>query len=128
MQIPSPSYGEVIGGLPASVSEVYEEARRCFSCRSYTGTVLLLRKLLMHIAVEHGAEPGGSFVSYVERLADDGYIPPNGKGWVDEIRKMANEATHELVTMGREDAERLLDFSEMLLRFVYEFPSRIRPS
>ena len=27
----------------------------------------------------------------------------------------------------KNDAEHLLDFAEMLLRFVYEFPARVRP-
>jgi hypothetical protein len=44
---------------------------------------------------------------------------------VDHIRKKGNEANHEIALMTRVDAEELLSFSEMLLKFIYEFPSRI---
>ena len=63
-----------------------------------------------------------------EYLSDKNYVPPDGKGWVDYIRQKGNEANHEIVLMTKEDAEDLINFSEMLLRFVYEFPSKVRPA
>jgi len=82
----------------------------------------------MNIAVNNGAKEGASFVVYVEHLASAGFVPPNGRGWVDHIRKKGNEANHEIALMTRVDAEELLSFSEMLLKFIYEFPSRIPAS
>ncbi len=79
----------------------------------------------MNVAVGLGADPNKSFISYVEYLADKGYVPPNGKGWVDHIRKKGNEANHEIRLMTQPDAEELISFAEMLLKFIYEFPSRI---
>ncbi len=86
---------------------------------------MLLRKLLMHIAVAQGAESGGSFQQYVSHLSDRGFVPPNGKHWVDHIRSKGNEANHELLHTERTEAERLLVFAAMLLRFIYEFPQRL---
>ena len=77
----------------------------------------------MHIGVEQGAEEGKNFIFYVNFLADKGYVPPNGKHWVDHIRKKGNEANHEIVLMERGDAKDLLIFIEMLLKFIYEFPN-----
>ena len=79
----------------------------------------------MNIAVAQGATPGESFASYVEHLAKAGFIPPNGKGWVDHIRLKGNEATHEIKVMTLADAEDLIAFLEMLLKFIYEFPLRV---
>jgi hypothetical protein len=81
----------------------------------------------MNVAVSQGAEAGNTFISYVEYLAANGYVPPNGKGWVDHIRKKGNEATHEIVLMSKDDAQELISFVEMLLKFIYEFPSRVPP-
>ena len=50
-------------------------------------------------------------------------MPPNGKKWVDAIRKKGNEANHEIQLMGERDARNIVRFSEMLLRFVYEMPN-----
>lgn len=80
----------------------------------------------MNIAVSKGAKEGEKFVTYVQFLSDNGYIPPDGKQWVDHIRKKGNEATHEITIMTREDAEELIDFIEMLLKFMFEFPAMIK--
>ncbi len=53
----------------------------------------------MNIAVEQGAKEGLRFIEYVNYLSDEGYTPPNGKHWVDHIRKKGNEATHEIAIM-----------------------------
>jgi len=53
-------------------------------------------------------------------------IPPDGKDWVDHIRKKGNEANHEIAIMAVGDAEELIIFCGGLLRFVYEFPARMR--
>ena len=76
----------------------------------------------MNIAVQKEASENLKFIAYVEYLADHGYVPPGGKSWVDHIRQKGNEATHEIKLMDKQDAEDLIKFSEMLLKFIYEFP------
>ncbi len=79
----------------------------------------------MNIAVNQKAKENLKFVEYVNYLADNGFIPPNGKHWVDHIRKKGNEATHEIYLMTSNDAQEILVFTEMLLKFIYEFPAMI---
>jgi DNA-directed RNA polymerase subunit RPC12/RpoP len=122
---PAAPFGQIVTELPATVRDLYEEARRCMSAGSPTSAVLTCRKILMHVAVEQEAKPGKNFIEYVEYLSDKGFIPPNGKGWVDHIRTKGNEANHEIVVMSRGEAELQLTFLEMLLRFVYEFPKKV---
>ena len=50
-------------------------------------------------------------------------VPPNGKHWVDHIRTKSNEANHEITLMSKEEAERLITFVEMMLKFIYELPN-----
>lgn len=116
---------DVEGILSQEVEALYREARLCTGFGAYTATVLACRKILMHIAVEKGAKSNQSFESYVEYLSQKGYIPPDGKIWVDQIRKKGNEANHEILLMNEEDAKELIGFTEMLLKFIYEFPARI---
>ncbi len=87
--------------------------------------MLAARKLLMHIAVDQGADPGKKFITYVNYLADNGYTPPNARTWVDEIRNLGNEANHEIVIMDEQAAKTILKFIEMLLKFNYEFPAEV---
>ena len=126
VQVPPGRYGSDVRALPQLVEGLYSEIRRCVQYNAHTAAVLAMRKLLMHVAVEKGAEPGEAFAGYVDYLDSEGYIPPDGREWVDFIRKTGNEANHEIVLMSGGDAAELLDFTEMLLKFAYEFPSRMR--
>lgn len=125
-QYPGPPIGEAVDKITnEEVKTLYEEARKAASCNAFTAAILCCRKLLMNIAVSKDAEEGLKFIEYVEYLSTQGYIPPDGKGWVDQIRIKGNEATHEIKIMEKEDAVQLIKFIEMLLRFIYEFPSYI---
>jgi hypothetical protein len=73
-----------------------------------------------------GAKEGLKFSQYVKYLADEGHIPPKATKWVDYIRNKGNDANHEIEIMAREDAERLIKFSEMLLRIMYEYPAEVQ--
>lgn len=117
---------EKIDSLPDDIEVLYEESRLCAKNNCFTASVLLSRKLLMNIAVREWAEAGLSFIKYVEYLSNKWYIPPNGKEWVDHIRQKWNEATHEIQMMSKDDAEDLINFSWMLLKFMYEFPAKIQ--
>jgi hypothetical protein len=125
IQYPGVIPGNDIANLPDDINSLFLEARKSASVKSCTASVLACRKLLMNIAVSKGAQEGKKFIEYVQYLSDQHYVPPNGKGWVDHIRKKGNEATHEIALMSKEDAEELILFIEMLLKFIYEFPSKI---
>jgi hypothetical protein len=122
---PCSAIGQAVPNVPEDLNTLYEEARRCTTSNCYTAAVLLSRKMLMNIAVKEGAEEGLHFIRYVEYLKDNNYIPPKGKHWVDHIRAKGNEATHEIKQMREQDAKDLLNFIEMLLRLIYDFPGRI---
>ena len=124
-QIPGAPFGITIQNLPSNVEIIYDEARRCMAVSAYTSVVMLCRKLLMHIAVEKGADEDESFMYYVDWLESSGFIPPNGKAWVDYIRTKGNAANHEIEIIELQDAEKLITFIGMLMKFVYEFPSMI---
>jgi len=125
-QTPASAYGNKVNNIPSEVETLYNEARNCTSCNAYTASVLCSRKLLMNIAVSKGAVEGLKFIEYVEYLSDKHFIPPDGKDWVEHIRKKGNEATHEISIMKREGAEELITFIEMLLKFIFEFPATIK--
>lgn len=126
-QTPGVPFGDSIKDIDdASVKALYEEARRATSASCFTSAVLACRKLLMHIAVAKGAQPGTTFISYVEHLSSQGYVPPDAKAWVDHIRTKSNEANHEIALMTSEDARELLEFTGMLLQLVYEFPAAMK--
>jgi DNA-directed RNA polymerase subunit RPC12/RpoP len=124
-QVPGELAGKPVESLPEFIEKLYVEARRCISFGSYTACVLICRKLLMHVGHDKGAPEGARFVEYINHLYDHHYISPDGKGWVDYIRTKGNEANHEIVVSGKEEAIGLLVLTEMLLRIIYELPNRV---
>ncbi len=118
---PKSKYGDSFKKLPKDVNMLYEECRECYSVGAYTSVLLLARKLLMHIAVDCGAEENKNFVEYVNYLDENHYIPPNSKKLLEFIRKQGNEPNHQIVIKNKDDAEKILKFLSIILTFVYEF-------
>ena len=128
VQMPGAVFGDEVDHLPDDIDGLYQEARRCITTSSFTTAVMAIRKLLMNIAVNKGAKPNRDFWEYVDYLDSKGYIPPDNRAWVEHIRLKGNEANHEIKLMSEADAKELISFLGMLLKFVFEFPSKITPS
>lgn len=123
---PSPKRGMDVKGVDDLALEVlYDEARNTFQVNAYTSCVLCCRKALMHIAVHCGASENLKFIQYIDYLEENGHIPPNGRAWVDKIRKLGNEATHEIIICSEKEAEIAIMFLGMLLKFIYEIPNML---
>jgi len=124
-QIPSPSgFGKVEGISDAKVEALYQEAQKSYGAEAYTASVMCCRKLLMSVAVSLGAKEKLKFVQYVKFFKDNHYIPVLAEGWVDKIRDVGNDANHEIEIIKKDTANTVLSFTEMLLKLVYELPSR----
>ena len=124
-QVPGVPYGNPVKHLPDDIARLYEEARSSMAAGAPTAAVLCCRKLLMHVAVERKANEGQNFVTYVQFLEDNHFIPAGAKSWVDQIRTRGNEANHEIQIKSRPEAEEMIDFAEMLLKVIYDYPSRV---
>jgi len=125
---PGGKEGEAIDGLPKDVEDAYEEARKNASIGSFTSCELMCRKILMHVAVDKGADPGKNFAHYLTYLENSGYVTPPMKPWVDQIRKNGNVATHDLPATDRARALDTLSFTAQLLRAIYEMEYRYQQS
>ena len=124
-QVPLPKRNTNLQNIPLEVMKVYQEALDAYSVGAFTGTTLLCRKLLMHIAVDLGAKENESFAEYVKFFDEQHFISPRSHGWVDEIRKIGNKANHKLDMNTKEEAEKDLIFCEMILKSNYEYPNEI---
>ncbi len=128
VQVPGNRYGSSVKGVSDNVNKVYEEARSCYAANAYTGTVLLCRKLLMHVAVDLGADENLNFFDYVNYLDQHHFISVKSHDWIDQIRKYGNDANHEIHVNSQQDAQMILKFCEMLLKMNYEYPSMLEES
>jgi hypothetical protein len=123
--LPSRMPGQAVPSAPGDVGVLYEEARRATAAGAYTSAVMACRKILLHVAVEQGAKDPKNFAECVEWLLSHGYLPANARPWLDYIRRLGNEANHEIVTSSKEQAERVLGLTEHLLRTIYALPKML---
>ena len=126
-QWPGPKLGANMSKLPTDVGAIYEEARSSVTVNAFTATVLLCRKLLMHVAVEKGAPKDKAFLEYVNWLIQERYAPKGAENWLDYIRRRSNEANHQISIMEATDAKALILLTEQLLRNVYELADSAPP-
>jgi hypothetical protein len=124
--IPRPLPGHGVEHLPDDVATLYTECRRALQAEAFSASIMACRKILMHVAVDRGApKKDTSFKQYVEYLDEHGYVPPDGKVWVDYIKDRGNDANHEIKSFTRDDADGVLMFTGALLRVVYELPGKV---
>lgn len=124
-QIPSPSLGKKISHLPETIEYVYNEIRSCCSHNSPTAAIMLARKLIMHIAVHHGAEEDKRFVYYTNFLIDNGLVTKPTAPLLERIKDLGNEANHEITNTSMDNALLMLNFIEVLLINNYEYPGNL---
>lgn len=117
----NPMPGKTIKKLPEKLDTIYSEARACISVGAYTAAVMLFRKILMNLSVEEGAEEGKNFTFYVDYLCTNGFVHKRQTKQADDIRKMGNDANHQIECRTQAEAFEMLKFIEFLLLNNYEF-------
>ena len=122
---PGELFGRDVKNLPENIQTLYDECRTCYANQCYTSSQMIARTLLMHIAVEQGAQAGDTFAAYINYLDSNGYIPPQGRAWVDFIRQSGNVANHQIVIKEKEETEKVITFLSSLLLFIYELPAEM---
>lgn len=116
-----PLPGKEINKLSENINIVYSEIRKCMQGGCFNGAIMLMRKLIMHIAVEEGADEGKKFIEYIDFLCDNHIVPPKSKNKADSIRSLGNATNHEIENRTQEEAQNCFEFIELLLKVNYEF-------
>lgn len=125
-QTPGPLVGADIAALPNDVSGLYSEARKALAGGAPSAAVMVCRKILMHVAVEKGADENKRFVDYVDYLSTKGWVPPVSGGEVLKfIKDQGNGENHEIKISAPDSAAALLRLVERVLEWVYEVPGLI---
>ena len=124
-QIPGIPSVKSVDHLPASINEIYEEARKCMSAGCYTAAAMICRKILMNVAVEKGAAENSKFFQYVDYLDTNSIFPNGCKQAIEIIRSKGNEANHEIEQTSKEDASLIIKMTNIVLYYVYDVPGQM---
>lgn len=107
---------------PCIAKLLRESLRRRFSASSpgaYTAAVIMCRKTVEGICVDHGLKTGltssGTQVSKRSRVIESRLFE-----WADELRLFGNDAAHGIsITVSQEDARDLLEFMHAPTEYVF---------
>ncbi len=124
--LPMVSNFENINYLPDEIEQLYSECRNAFGIGAYTCCVITLRTLMAHVAVDQGGVPNKSFIDYVNYLQQNCLPSKTNNVWVDKIRQLGNDVTHNCKIASKEDAEIAMKFTIAILKNVYEFPNSVQ--
>ncbi len=107
--------------VPNAIAEAYSEARSCFRAKAYTAAAIMCRKALQGICHFHGIRKRTLQASLLE-LKKQEVIESRLYEWADALRISGNEAAHDVsVTVSRDDAADIMEFTRALLEYVYTY-------
>ncbi len=120
-QIILPLPGKEINKLPENIQLIYSEIRKSMQSGCFNAAIMLMRKLIMHIAVEEGDSEGKKFIEYIDYLCTEGIVPRKSRNKADYVKDLGNSANHEIEDRNEEEAQNCFEFIELLLKVNYEF-------
>lgn len=124
-QIPDVAPGNEVQQVPKDVNGLYLEARNCVSVSAYTASVLACRKLLMNIAVTQGARGERTLWSMSSTSPTRDLCRRMARVGLTTLGRRETRQRTRFPTWSGGDAEELIAFAEMLLKFIYEFPAKV---
>lgn len=119
---PKPEKRQLGVSVPDTIRTAFDEALACFeTAKSYTASAIMCRKVLEGVCDAANAK-GGNLANRLKDLYDRGELDKRLYEWITELRLVGNEAAHDVeVTVTREDASDLLDFTEATAQYLYTF-------
>lgn len=110
--------------FPKPIQLAYDEARASYGAGSYTAAAVMCRKALEAICHEHGVSER-TLAASLKLLRERGVVEQRLYEWAEALRDAGNDAAHDVnVTVSREDASDLLDFTLALGEYLFTFRDR----
>jgi Domain of unknown function (DUF4145) len=112
------------GLIPEELRAAHNESRRCFHAKAYTAAVVMSGRLLEGACEKQGVK-GSTLQKSLDQMKAAGIIDGRLAEWADTLRGVRNAAAHfNTDTIGRQDAEDALAYSEALLDYLYVLKDR----
>ena len=110
---------------PPNVRRAFDEAAKCvaISCPNAAGAMFRLCLETM-IKEKYPSLSGRTLYLKLEQLVEEGRLPVGSEDLVSSIRVLDNDAAHE-GDLTMEDAEDLLEFTQIALGRIYSEPARV---
>jgi Domain of unknown function (DUF4145) len=110
--------------IPERLRDEAEQARRCFECRAYTASVVMVRRTLEGLCREHGINQH-PLAEALKQMRSQGHLDDRLLEWSDGLRVLGNQGAHYTgQKVSPEDARDALDLAEAMLDYIYVFAAK----
>ena len=112
--------------LPKFIAETYQEALTCFEAKAFTATAMMCRKTLEGICQRYEIV-APNLAQALKAMREQGIIDNAFFEWANLLRNLGNEAAHEInPNISDQDARDILDFTETILEYIFNFRERFK--
>lgn len=117
--------GHTVRHLPEDVEQYFSDARRVLDAGVPDAAAVQLRRTL-EAAAAHFKVRERNLVSSIEKLVSEGLVTKQFGDALDHIRSVGNLGAHATdQRVGDDDARRVLNFTTLLLRNLFEVPAEL---
>jgi len=122
---PPPPSNTAPAHVPESVSKPFLEGVTARDANLISSAVYNMRKALERTVHQQDAEGTGTLKTRIKRLAEQQKIPPTLVDLAHTVRAEGNVEVHEDEDWTAEQVQELIDFTSLLLTYVYTLPVKI---
>ncbi|WP_232446001.1 DUF4145 domain-containing protein [Burkholderia ubonensis] len=113
--------------IPPATERAYEQGVRCLIRGDYTPAAAMFRRCLEVALKAHSPEvEAWKLEKRIDKLASERKITEDLKTWAHRVRLDGNDALHEEEEFTKETATELMEFTRLLLTYLYTLPEKIR--
>lgn len=126
---PEPKPSKAPDHVPDGIAAYFIEASDNLKRAAYTSSGMMSRKVIDVSTKRQLGSDSGKYRdnrNRIDALANNGSITRDLQDWAHHVRIGGNDAAHEDDPFIKEEAEDLLNFTELYLTYVYSLPGRLR--
>lgn len=122
---PSPPDTNAPSYTPENVANYFRQAMENMS-GNYDAAGGMFRKTIeTALGVKFG-KLDENLGKFIKAAAEKGWLTKDMADWSDEVRLGGNKAVHEIEPFSKEDAEKLKDFTNLLLCYMFTLPGMLQ--
>ena len=127
--LPRPRPSRAPEHLPDPLPNIFVQAANALKRGDWDASGAMSRKTLdvsTKLLMKDAAKPVGNLGPRIDALAKQGKLTEDLQQWAHHIRMDGNDASHDEDPFTKDEAEELLDFTELFLTYVFTLPGRMK--
>lgn len=112
---------------PQKIQKAFVDAQMMYDEGKSPALVLSACRSVLDVATKaDGGDEGKSIAQRIDQLAELGKLIGAIREWAHKVRRIGNDATHDLDEGTAEEARQVIEFIKLFLHVTFELPASIR--